>query len=41
MFVRSNDHLDRLLGDPQLAADIAQPSAEAEEMDRAYLEEQR
>ena len=35
-FVRGNDHLDRLLSDPQLAADVAQASAEAEDMDRAY-----
>ena len=35
-FVRGNDHLDRLLGDPQLAADVAQAHAEAEEMDRVY-----
>jgi hypothetical protein len=33
-FVRGNDHLDRLLSDPQIAADIAQANAEAEEMDR-------
>ena len=35
-FVRGNDHLDRLLSDPQLAADVAQANAEAEDMDRAY-----
>ena len=35
-FVRGNDHVDRLLSDPQLAADVAQANAEAEEMDRAY-----
>jgi DNA-binding XRE family transcriptional regulator len=35
-FVRGNDHLDRLLSDPQLAADVAQARAEAEDMDRAY-----
>ena len=32
--MRGNDHLDRLLADPQIAADVAQ--AEAEEMDRVY-----
>ena len=35
-FVRGNDHLDRLLSDPQLAADVAQARSEAEDMDRAY-----
>ena len=35
-FVRGNDHLDRLLSDPQLAADVAQAHAEADDMDRAY-----
>ena len=35
-FVRGNDHVDRLLSDPQFAADVAQANAEAEEMDRAY-----
>ena len=35
-FVRGNDHLDRLLSDPQLAADVAQANAEADDMDRAY-----
>jgi DNA-binding XRE family transcriptional regulator len=35
-FVRGNDHLDRLLADPQIAADVAQAHAEAEEMDRVY-----
>jgi hypothetical protein len=34
--VRGNDHLDRLLSDPQLAADVAQAGAEADDMDRAY-----
>ncbi len=36
MFVRGNDHLDRLLSDPQLAADVAEAHAAAEEMDRVY-----
>ncbi|TVZ06353.1 XRE family transcriptional regulator [Trebonia kvetii] len=35
-FVRGNDHLDRLLSGPQLAADVAQAHTEAEEMDRVY-----
>jgi len=35
-FVRGNDHLDRLLSDPQIAADVAQAHAEAEEMDRVH-----
>ena len=35
-FVRGNDHLDRLLSDPQIFADVAQAHAEAEEMDRVY-----
>jgi DNA-binding XRE family transcriptional regulator len=35
-FVRGNDHLDRLLADPQLAADVDQARAEADDMDRAY-----
>ncbi|MBL7496117.1 helix-turn-helix transcriptional regulator [Frankia sp. CNm7] len=35
-FVRGNDHLDRLLSDPQLAADVAEAHAAAEEMDRVY-----
>jgi hypothetical protein len=35
-FVRGSDHLDRLLSDPQLAADVAQAGAEADDMDRAY-----
>jgi hypothetical protein len=33
-FVRGNEHRDRLLADPQVAADVAQAHAEAEEMDR-------
>ena len=36
MFVRGNDHLDRLLSDPQVAADVADANAAAEEMDRVY-----
>jgi len=36
MFVHGNDHLDRLLSDPQVAADVAEASAAAEEMDRFY-----
>ena len=35
-FVRGNEHLDRLLADPQIAADVAQAHTEAEEMDRVY-----
>ncbi|MEU7744960.1 helix-turn-helix domain-containing protein [Nonomuraea sp. NPDC049158] len=35
-FVRGNEHLDRLLADPELAADVAQAHEAAEEMDRAY-----
>jgi DNA-binding XRE family transcriptional regulator len=35
-FLRGNEHLDRLLSDPQIAADVAQAHAEAEEMDRVY-----
>ena len=35
-FVRGTEHLDRLLADPQIAADVAQAHAEAEEMDRVY-----
>jgi DNA-binding XRE family transcriptional regulator len=34
VFVRGNGHLDRLLSDPQLAADVAEAHAGAEEMDR-------
>src|SRR5215469_7212849 len=36
VFVRGNEHLDRLLSDPQLAADVAEANAAAEEMDRVY-----
>jgi len=36
IFVRGNDHLDRQLADPQIAADVAEAQAEAEEMDRVY-----
>ncbi|GIH25216.1 hypothetical protein Aph01nite_35260 [Acrocarpospora phusangensis] len=35
-FVRGNEHLDRLLSDPQLAAEVAQAHEAAEEMDRAH-----
>lgn len=35
-FVRGNEHLDRLLTDPELAADVALAHEAAEEMDRAY-----
>src|SRR5580700_1157270 len=35
-FVRGNDRLDELLADPQLAADVADAQADAEEMDRVY-----
>lgn len=33
-FVRGNEHLVRLLADPQIAADVARAHAEAGEMDR-------
>ena len=36
VFVRGNEHLDRLLSDPQIAADVADAQAEADEMDRIY-----
>ncbi len=36
VFVRGNDHLDRLLSDPQVAADVTDANAAAEEMDRIY-----
>jgi DNA-binding XRE family transcriptional regulator len=35
-FERGNEHLGRLLSDPQISADVAQAHAEAEEMDRIY-----
>jgi DNA-binding XRE family transcriptional regulator len=35
-FIRGDEHLDRLLSDPQISADVAQAHAEAEEMDRVY-----
>jgi DNA-binding transcriptional regulator YiaG len=35
-FVRGNDRVERLLADPQLAADVAAAHADAEEMDRVY-----
>lgn len=34
LFERGDEHLDRLLSDPQIAEDVAQAQAEAEEMDR-------
>jgi DNA-binding XRE family transcriptional regulator len=36
VFVRGNDHLDRLLSDPLIASHVAEAHADAEEMDRAY-----
>src|SRR5258708_11989880 len=36
VFVRGNEHLDRLLCDPQIAADVAEANAAAGEMDRVY-----
>lgn len=36
VFVRGNEHLDRLLSDPQIAADVADAQAQADEMDRVY-----
>jgi len=36
VFVRGNDHLDRLLSDPQLAAGVAEAHEAAREMDRVY-----
>jgi len=35
-FVRGNDHLDRLLSDPEIAAEVVEAHTAAEEMDRAY-----
>jgi DNA-binding XRE family transcriptional regulator len=35
-FERGNERLDRLLSDPQIAAEVAQAHAEAEDMDRVY-----
>lgn len=35
-FVHGNDRLDELLADPQLAADVAEAQADADEMDRVY-----
>ena len=35
-FERGNEHLERLMSDPQISADVAQAHAEAEEMDRIY-----
>ena len=36
VFVRGNDHLDRLLSDPLIASDVVAAHADAEDMDRAY-----
>jgi hypothetical protein len=36
VFVRGNEHLDRLLSDQQIAADVAEANAAAKEMDRVY-----
>ncbi|MEN3538331.1 helix-turn-helix domain-containing protein [Microbispora sp. ZYX-F-249] len=35
-FVRGNEHLDRILSDPDIAAGVAQAHEAAEEMDRTY-----
>ncbi|GGS97522.1 hypothetical protein GCM10010156_64650 [Planobispora rosea] len=35
-FVCGNDHLDRLLADPGIVAEVAQAHKAAEEMDRVY-----
>ncbi|MEV7807220.1 helix-turn-helix domain-containing protein [Microbispora sp. NPDC088329] len=35
-FVRGNDHLDRILSDPDIAAGVAETHRAAEEMDRTY-----
>lgn len=35
-FVRGNDHLNRLLADPETAKDVAAARAEIQEMDRAH-----
>jgi hypothetical protein len=35
-FVRANTHIDRLVADPLLAADIEAADADVEEMDRIY-----
>lgn len=37
-FVRGNDRLNRLLGDPDIAASVAEVEAEAREIDRIYAE---
>lgn len=36
VFVRGNDHIDRLVSDPLLTADIETADADVEEMDRIY-----
>jgi DNA-binding transcriptional regulator YiaG len=35
-FVRGNDYLDEMLSDPQIAENVAEADAAAEEMDRVY-----
>jgi DNA-binding transcriptional regulator YiaG len=35
-FVRGNDRIGQLLSDPQLAADVAEAHADAEELDRVH-----
>lgn len=35
-FVRGGEHIDRLLSDPVLAAEVAEAEAGAQEMDRVY-----
>jgi DNA-binding XRE family transcriptional regulator len=36
VFEHGNAHLDRLMSDPSLSADVARAHADAEEMDRVY-----
>jgi DNA-binding transcriptional regulator YiaG len=36
VFVRVNEHLDRLLSDPQIAADVADAQAQPDQIDRVY-----
>ncbi|SBW18242.1 hypothetical protein FDG2_0586 [Candidatus Protofrankia californiensis] len=40
-FVRGNDHLDRLLSDPQLAAGVTKAHEAAAETDRVHTNESR